>query len=301
MKTNLLIALALTLSGCGLPLQLEEVNKNMAKMNDKINQMTDNTTNMSNSIGDMTDSLGSTSKGIHSQSLMIALNELLKPENTKYVTLTNANVIPMIAPAKAFAEIATAEEIAGIAYLWISEINLCQVDDVLTKQQKDNFDLGKWIKLNALQLIAGFIPEETIDVMIHQQIKSGGSYRTAAEQIIVLRYLFIRDFLLETTISASALTNPAQYETALSYLDSLKNIKINPALNDLNLKLFGFFDTNGNGLNQTLSVNAADDLVPYYKKLAVKFIKELDPIYINDVKFKTRLTLIKRKLDNNQK
>lgn len=300
-NVSVMVAALFALTGCGLPLQLEEVNKNMVGMNEKIQRMTQNTDNMNDSIGNMSKSLSSTSKGIHSQSLMIALNELLKPENTKYMTLTNANIIPMIAPAKAFAEVATAEELAGIAYLWISEINLCQIDDIITKQQKDNFDLGKWIKLNALQLIAGFIPEETMSILIQEQIKNGGSYRTAAYQLVVLRYLFIKDFLLETMISTSVLNTPAQYETALDYLDSLNIIKQNNFRGDLNLKVYGFFDTNNLGLNQTLSIDMNDDLVPYYKKLAIKFIKEIDPNYLNDVTFKTRLSVIKRKLDINQK
>ena len=294
----IILLMLVSLTGCGLPLQLEEVNKNMGKMNDRIQTMTDNTTNMSNSIGDMTDSLASTSNGIHAQSLMIAINELLKPENTKYITLSSANVIPMIAPAKALAETATEAELAGIAFLWITEINMCQVDDILTKQQKDNFDLGKWTKLNALQLIAGLMPEETFSKMIVSQIKNGGEYRTAAYHLVVLRYLFIKDFMLETTLSGTSMNTPAQYETALNYLDYLKNIRSYPFSADLSLKLFGFYDTNGLGLNQTLTIDLSTTLESYYKKLAVKFVKELDPVYSNHVLLKPRLAAIKRRIDN---
>lgn len=297
-KELLLLLLLLSLTACGLPQKFDDINANMVSMTKRIDRMAKNTDNMDASIGSMTGSLSSTSKGIHSQSLMIALNELLKPENTKYITLSSANPIPMIASAKAFAEIATAEELAGLTYLWISEINLCQIDDVLTKEQKDSFDLGKWIKLNALQLISGFIPEKTIGELVKSQITDGGSYRVAAYQLIVLRYLFIKDFLLENTLSAGSMTTPAQYETVLDYIDSLKTIKSFNFSKDLNLKIYGFFDTNGIGLNQTLSVDTTAVLEQYYKKLSNKFSKELDPIYLNNVEFKNRIESIQKRIGN---
>jgi hypothetical protein len=262
----------------------------MDSMNERITKMTNNTDGMNNSIKKMAGSLAATSNGIHMQSLSIMLTELLKPENTKYITLTSVNTIPMIPSAKGFAETATQEELAGLAFLWISEINQAQVTDTLTKEQKDSFDLGKWIKLNALQMVAGFIPDATVKDIIKVQIEEGGIYQTAAYQLLLLRSMFIQNFLVDQAM-ATTLTNPTQYRGLIKYLDQLTEIVNLPNKEAMTIKLFGFYDTDQNGLNQTFDMQNID-VCFYYSKLKEKFRKELDKKYLtqdlSDIKTKLK-------------
>ena len=130
MKYLLLLCM---LCGCGISKSMDNISGNMDGLNNKIGSMVTD-------IGGMSKSLSATKDALHSQSLMLALNEILKPENTKYITLSSVNTIPMGAAAQAFANIATADELAGLAFLWISEINLSQVDGV-DKKTKDSIDL----------------------------------------------------------------------------------------------------------------------------------------------------------------
>ena len=280
----------LMLCGCGISKNLDKVGGGMDSMNKRIEKMTNNTDGMNDSIKNMAGSLASTSNGIHMQSLSVMLSELLKPENTKYITLTSVNTIPMIPSAKGFAETATQEELAGLAFLWISEINQAQVTDTLTKEQKDSFDLGKWIKLNALQMIAGFIPDDTAKDMIKVQIEEGGIYQTAAYQLLLLRSMFIQNFLVDQAM-ATTLTNPTQYRGLIKYLDQLTEINKLPNKEAMSIKLFGFYDTDQNGLNQTFDMQNID-VCFYYSKLKKKFDTELDKKYLtqdlNDIKNKLK-------------
>lgn len=272
----------LCLSACGIPQSMNAISDKMVGLNDRIDVMVDNTTNMQNSIKKMSDSLGATSNGIHAQALTIALNEMLKPENTKYITLSSANPIPMIPAAKGFAEIATQEELAGIVFIFLTEINNCQVDSmVLTKEQKDKYDLDKFVKLTALQLISAFAPEQTIKELIQEQIVKGGNYVDAAYAIITLRSIFIKDVLLDQLVSvANKLHTPAQYDTALNYLDTLRSISSYHFSNNLRIKIYGFYDTENQGLNQTIEADTnPTSLSKYYKLLWDKVATELKPEY----------------------
>ncbi len=203
------------LCGCGISDNLNKVGGGMDSMNSRIERMTRNTDGMNDAIKRMAGSLSSASDGIRMQSLSVMLSELLKPENTKYITLTSVNTIPMIPSAKGFAETANQEQLAGLAFLWISEINQAQVTDVLTKEQKDSFDLGKYIKLNALQMIAGFIPDATVKDLIKVQIEEGGIYQTAAYQLLLLRSMFIQNFLVDQAMTTT-LSNPMSNVTISS-------------------------------------------------------------------------------------
>src|ERR1035437_8302545 len=102
----------------------------------------------------------------------------------------------MLAAARSVANSVSAEELAGLAFLYISEINLCQVDTILTKEKKNEFDLAKVIKLTALELFSALAPQKTIDLLIKEQIVKAGQYEEYAYTILTLRYVFIKSYIL---------------------------------------------------------------------------------------------------------
>ena len=263
MKYLLLLCM---LCGCGISKSMDNISGNMDGLNNKIGSMVTD-------IGGMSKSLSATKDALHSQSLMLALNEILKPENTKYITLSSVNTIPMGAAAQAFANIATADELAGLAFLWISEINLSQVDGV-DKKTKDSIDLGKYIKLNALQMISGLIPEKTMIELYKTQITNGGIYESDTYGIISLRYGFIKDFMVEQYL-ATPMTNQVQYKTVLDYLDQLNNILKLPFKGNAILKIYGMYDTKKIGLNSTIKIEDTN-LCKYYQSLQYKYTKEFN-------------------------
>lgn len=281
-RLMILMMVILNTTACGIPKSMDNISSGMVDMNKRIDIMTKNTTSMEGSISKMSSSLSSTSNGIHSQALTISLNELFKAENTKYISLTSSNPIPMIPAAKAFAEIATQEELAGITYIILAEINNCQSDSmVLTKEQKDKYDLDKFIKLSGLQLIAAFVPDTVINEMIKKQIDDGGNYIESAYALITLRGIFIKDVMLDQLVSASRkLVTPAQYETALGYLETLSSIANYTFIKNLSIKIYGMYDTDNIGLNQTIQLDMnVDSLKKYYKTLSDKIETDLDIRY----------------------
>lgn len=269
------------LSACGITTNMQNISEKMVGLNERIDIMTKNTTHMEDSIKSM-------SGGIHAQALSIALNEMLKPENTKYITLTQANPIPMIPAAKGLAEIVTEQELVGLTYIMLNEINNCQVDTMnLTKEQKDKFDLDKMVKLTALQLIATFAPEKTIDDMIKNQIDNGGIYVESAYAVLTLRSIFIKDVMLDQIMGSNTkMTSPAKFENALNFLEAVSNIVNRNYGSNLKIKIFGMYDTDGVGLNQTVESDVKPETIRnYYKTLSDKLDKDLDEKYkLNNTK-----------------
>ena len=259
MKILLLCIIAISLTACGINDNLEKVtdnmetlNKKLSTMNTNIEVMKGNTSTMSVSIGVMSDSLSSTKNSIHSQSLMLAQNEMLKYENTKYLSLGGGSFIPMLPSSQAFATMLSADELAGIGYIYLSEINVAQIDTPLNAKQKAEYDLGKYIKLTALELIAGLAPQATIDAMVKSQIIDGGAYTDAAYAILVLRNIVVKDILLEQLVGDGRVKlNKTQQETANSYRKTLDIIQHYPFFDKLTVKLYGFYTKD---LNQTLKV-----------------------------------------------
>lgn len=299
MKT-IMIILMISASACSAIKDMDNISHNMNSMNQRIDNMSKNIDSMNGSVGGMSSSLGSTSKGIHSQSLMIAMDEMLKPENTKYITLTNANIIPMIPYAKALAEIATADELVGIAFIWMAEINNATTDSFSpSKQLRDSIDLGKWIKLNALQAVSGFIPEQTVHEMVESQITNDGMYKNFVYTILTLRYSFIKDYLLGQPINSDRFEYPIQYTTSLDYLDSLSYLNDKQFNDKLTFKLFGFYDTDNAGLNQIVTVDQS--ISDYYNTLFNKLNNELDSKYKTDVKYKEVVQSIKSRIQKGMK
>jgi hypothetical protein len=262
MKLVLIVCLMLT--GCGINENFDKINANMVNLNTKIVSMNGNietmknsTSSMAVSIGAMSDSLTSTKNSIKAQSLMLAQNEMLKPENTKYISLGGGSFIPMLPSAQAFANMLTPDELAGIAYIYISEINLAQTDSPLTPKQQEEYDLGKYIKLTALGLIAALTPQSTVDGMIKQQIIDGGSYTDAAYGVLVLRNIITRDILLEQLVgNGSVKLNASQQKLADSYRKILRDTQQYKFFDKLVLKLYGFYNKE---LNQVLKVEKVNN------------------------------------------
>jgi len=297
MKTIIALCTVVSLSACGVFKDMDNISSNMTAMNKRIDSMANNINSMNGSVGGMAGSLSSTSRGMHSQSLIIAMNEMLKSENTKYITLTNANIVPMIPYAKAIAEMASADELAGIAFIWLAEINTCTVDSFApSKEVRDSVDLGKWIKLNALQVVSAFIPVETINELVESQINNDGIYKSAVYAILTLRYNFIKDYLIDQSLNgATKFVSPIQYETALNYLESISYLNKSAFKGNLSFKLYGFYDTDSIGLNQTVSIDS-NEVVDYYTLLLNKFDVELDCKYKTDVRYKNAIQSIESRI-----
>lgn len=281
--------LLIFLTGCGAMKTLDslpEMSKSVERMSKRMDEMSKDTKDMSGGLKTTNGSLKDTASAIKSQGLFTALAALLTPDATRYITLTMVNPIGQIIPAKAIAESAKQEDLGGIFYLWITEIN-SPSDIGLTKIQKNELDLSKMYKLSALQTIAGFIPVNTLEELIKNQIIQGNEYEEIAHSIIMLRYLFISTYLLDQGVLSSKMTNPSHYEGALESISKLKYINDLPFKSNIHLKLTGF---NTKDLNQDIKIEPTD-LKKYYGKLKKQFDKNLNPKYTGERVSKIKHTI----------
>lgn len=261
--------LLLLLAGCGLT-------KDLGSMKDKMSGVSQSLTNIGSDMDSMSASLKGTLKGIHAQTLMAALQQLLSPENTRYVNPSSTTPTSMMPMAQAFANEAEPNDVVAIATLWMAEINQSQ-PDVLTKESKRQCDHDKWVKLTALQLIAALMPQSKIDDMIKTEMD--GQYLGGVYDVLTLRYFFISSFLLDNQVLSAPLVTTGSYESAIVFIKAVSFVENLPFKDNLKVKIFGFFDQEKLGLNQVVTLNKDKLSQGYWKKLKDKFDKELDKKY----------------------
>lgn len=226
-----LLVLLLAFSGCGISSTMDSVKRGMGNM-EKVS-----------------DSLGKTSEALRAQTLSIALTEMMKPENLYFINLNSVSPSAIIPAAKIFAEKATADEIVGLAFLWITDINNGAVD-AITEEQKQASDLFKLRRLVVLQAIAGMMPEDkTVEVL--QTLR--GEYPIAGYAMLALRHNFISSFILELGILTKPSLNKREYEAGVKAVRSLAFLEELPFKDKCVLKLFGF---SSEDLNQTVTVES---------------------------------------------
>jgi len=293
----------------------EGMNKTVAGM-DKTNAGMDRTNagmdKSNEGIKKSNDGVDKTLDTIHKQTLGVALDTMLKPDYTKYVSLDSTVPTSMMPSGKTFAEVATQEEIALLVTANILEINTAQPDSSLMVEDpkvpgkkdfpasvKNADDTAKWVKFTATQIVAGFAPQATIEDMVKVQITNGGGLENAAYETLYMRHYFISTFILDNNILAQTLETPGMFEDALKYIAQLKYIEQLPFRDSINVQLTGFFDVGNRGLNKTWGLEKSDVKKDYYAKLKAD-LKQLSSRFKNPTtpEETARLASIKKQIDD---
>jgi len=334
MKTNLLLLVAtcLTVTACGkitssmdavssMNGKMDATNNGMSSMNGKMditnkgmNETNEHMKSMLAAMGetngkmDITNgSMSKTNKAIHNQTLGVALDMMIKPDNTKYVTLDSTVPTSMMVPGKIFAEEATQEEIALLVTMNVLEINTAQPDSKLMDAVKGDFpdavknsdDTDKWVKFMVSQIVAGLAPQATIEDMVKTQITNAGFLEAAAYQTLSMRHFFISNYILDNNLLAQKLDAPGMFEEALRYISELKYIEELPFKANIKVELTGFFDVSKRGLNKTWTLGDSDVKKDYYAKLKAD-LTQLAPRYKNPTtpEDQKRMDAIKKQIDD---
>lgn len=241
------------LSGCGIGSTMEGIKSEISTMK--------------GSVSDLSDSLSATGSAIKSQGVAMALGECMKPENLQFIQLTSVIPASIIPCSKAFGEMATEEQIAGLGYLWFIDLNQGLID-AFTEEEKNKSDLFKLRRLMVLETIVGMLTPEKTKALY---ALSGGQYASAIMGLMALRYQFISTFLLETGVLAKDHPNQAELEAGQASIKDLRDLEELGKQNPLNIKLLGFFSAD---LNQTISVeNRSDELEEKLKAKGEHYVR----------------------------
>jgi hypothetical protein len=258
MKTTGLALLLLALTGCGIS-QALDATKGIPDRLDKTN-----------------DGIVKTNAAVHLQTLAVAQAEMMKPENTEILFPPTG----MIPAGQVFADEATPEEIVKLIYVYMKDINAAQPDD----SEKDanghwpaelvkRIDHQKNAKFTAAAVIASLAPQEKIEAIVQNEIDNGGRYEDTAYTVLMLRFLLVRDLLLQESLLTHPLSNPGILNEAVTQMDHLTYIANLPYVEKINIKTIGMLSADD---NIVLSVNP-DELTPLWQKVDKAFDTDLAP------------------------
>nr|BFD58120.1 hypothetical protein CKG001_02270 [Bdellovibrio sp. CKG001] len=203
----------------------------------------------------MLDAMKTTNKGVHDQSLLIPLENLLKEENYDTLAPVPFKLMPF---GKKFAEAATSEELVELTYLWLKEVDEAMpakgIDETTgeelpySKTQIQRINTQKIAKLTALQIIAGFTPQSVVQEMIQNyviggSIEGGRRFEETTYSFLMMRTMFIRDVLLKESILSKSIDNVGKLEEAMKYIkkiDAIARLRFHDKIQFKSRGLVGF-------------------------------------------------------------
>ncbi len=211
-------------------------------------------------MSNMLEEMKKTTAGVHDQSLLIPMENILKEENHDSLSPVPFKLMPY---GKKFAEAATAQELTDLTYLWLKEVDESlpakDIDESTgaelpyTRRQVAKINNEKVARLVALQVIAGFTPQSTVEEIVRMNVvgqsdEGSRRFEDTALAFLMLRTMFIRDVLLQESLLASPLDNVGKVEEATKYARQIDFIARLRFANRINFKSRGLIGDNGQQL-----------------------------------------------------
>lgn len=212
----------------------------------KLGEVPDKMDRTNQSIEEMIQQVERTNASIYKQAKLISFENMLKAENTAQLFPVPTRLIPY---GRELAQIISAQEILELSYLWLKEVDEVfpplRVDkkgnDIpYTNKEIEKINHNKMARLLGLQIVSGFLPEQTVLELIENEVYTGGRYEELAYTILMLRAQFIRDILLDASLLYEPLNNPGKLAQAVEYNKSLDFISKLPFAHRIQLKTKGF-------------------------------------------------------------
>jgi hypothetical protein len=200
------------------------------------NKMPNTMTSMNNKMDETNKGIQSTNESVRLQKLILAKDDMLKPENTRDLEPV---ALGMIAGAKKFGEAATTEELIEFTYVLLKQIREEKPVDLNAPGVKEAYDHDKMIKFSQLNTIAGFAPEQKVDQIINEQIYGSGLYIDEAYAFLTARVLFLGTYLGESLLATPIKTLNKMDETIVR-LGSIDKILKLPFKDQIKMEVVGF-------------------------------------------------------------
>ncbi len=309
----------------GMNSEVKETNKKMDGMQDAVKETNKKMDGMQGAVKDTNAGLKEsndwikeskrgidrTGDGVHKQKLLLAMQDMLKPENTEFLVPPTG----MMPGGETFAQEATTSELMKLAFVWLKEVEKGTPDEVL-KDTRGRFpesvvyrvDREKQVKLIALQVIAGLLAQSpqfeldengnaviskdgkrvrdgsntSVEEIIENEINKGGRFEDTAYALLMARAMFLRDILIEPMFDEK-ITNIGELEEAyqwVSYYDQLARL---PFVGQIRLKTTGMLNAENN-LDEKLDPRSCGTL---WERLAKAADTDVQQKYRSEEKFST--------------
>lgn len=276
MKNILMLSLVLlTLCGCDAMDALKATKSMDGKM-DSMNQKMDQMGEMNSKMSKMNDGMQKTVDGIHSQELLIPLENMIKAETIEYLFPVPTSLMPY---AKKFSESASSQELVELTYLWLKHINeITPVPDIdkegnpvdLTLEKTNAFRKQRIGKALALAAIAGFTPQETVEELVKEQIVGGTRHRKTALKFLALRAFFIKDILLEKSLLEELMDEVGKLEDSIKYMNQLEYLISLPFANRIGIRTTGLSEVAAEDIVFVMDNDKIKSIASLWSKIKVK-------------------------------
>lgn len=192
----------------------------------------------------------STNESIRLQKLAVALDQMMKKENQEFLSPIPGD---MMAPGQILARALTAQEAVELIYIKLKNINEQTYDDRFpldpdhqNTNQIVDFERSKLALYYAIQIVATYLPDETVLEIVDKQIVKAGRFRETALQMLMLRADFYDKVMLKASLTSDKLYTVGQVETAIEYNSKIDYICKLPFADLVQVKITGFMDSKTN-------------------------------------------------------
>lgn len=259
MKKLILLAMMISVVGCKAVDAIDSVNETPGKMDA-----------MNSKMGSMQEEMKKTNESIRLQKVAIAKENLEDPKNAEVLLPVP---VGLMGYAKLFAENATLEEITGQVYLYLKEVNdgiyMKAVDETgaekeYTAQDVADINQSKMHKFTAAQAISGLLPQSVVEQLVAEYIYQENRYQKTAYNILMMRYQFLRDVMLNGSVLSESIEDVGSLERAYDYVSNMDWIARRPFITKIGVKVYGFLPPYGEFAEELSIPVAKESLLSMY-------------------------------------
>lgn len=203
LRNGLFLSMVCMFSSCGVIDIAKDTKSAVDLTNDQLKKTNELTSEMKKHLED-------TGKAIHLQTITVAFQGLLAPENTESLNPP----VRMMPYAETLSSEATEDELTKINHLLVVDARFSPPEAKKTRI----------VSLMASYALGAFTPQEKFDEIVKRQIDAHGRYEESTYYYIVGRYAFIRDFLLGPIVDNSKILNKEMLFEAMEYFRQLRQI-----------------------------------------------------------------------------
>jgi hypothetical protein len=247
--------------------KMDDMRKSTAEMNDKMNQTI-------HAIAETNRKMEKVNSAIHKQTLVVALTEMMKPENSQYLFPPTG----MMPAGQTFADEATSDEVVQLVYVTLKDIDEVQPQATLSAKEMEELDHKKQSKFTSLEVIAGLMSQDSIEEAVKNEIKAGGRYDTTVYKLLMLRTLLVKSILVEEDLFSVKLDDLGKIQEAIKRVSELDWIARLPFADQIGVKTRGMLNPDNN-IDEKLDPKMT---VSMWNRLALALNSELDPAKVGN-------------------